>query len=120
MTSTYHANLRHLVHLAHLSQVDCQFGSRPKPFQNNNLQCHACLETPLVSHDQAAEVAQPGERPLHLPAPLITLELAAVLKLDPCAVASVRADQVDIPFEQQPLPKPVAVIRLVADQSPGL
>src|SRR5262245_24226987 len=32
-----------LVHLAHLSQVDCQFGSRPKPLQNNNLQLESGL-----------------------------------------------------------------------------
>jgi hypothetical protein len=31
----------HLVHLAHLSQVDCQFVSGAKPFQNNNLQFDA-------------------------------------------------------------------------------
>ena len=27
----------HLVHLAHLSQVDCQFVIRPKPLQDNDL-----------------------------------------------------------------------------------
>src|SRR6516225_6277575 len=32
-----------MIHLAHLSQVDCQFGSSPKPLQNNNLQFDACL-----------------------------------------------------------------------------
>ena len=30
-----------MIHLAHLSQVDCQFGSHPKPFQNNDLQFDA-------------------------------------------------------------------------------
>jgi hypothetical protein len=30
--------LGRVIHLAHLSQVDCQYGSGPKPFQNNNLQ----------------------------------------------------------------------------------
>src|SRR5262249_61362984 len=35
-----------LVHLAHLSQVDCQFGSRPKALQNNNLQFLSCLFGP--------------------------------------------------------------------------
>src|SRR5262249_16775325 len=38
------------VHLAHLSQVDCQFDSRPKPFQNNNLQCDACLLSAHLAH----------------------------------------------------------------------
>src|SRR5215510_6533135 len=32
--------------LAHLIQVDCQFGSRPKPFQNTNLQFDAGLFKP--------------------------------------------------------------------------
>lgn len=26
---------------------------------------------PLIAHDQAAEVAEPGEEPLHLPAALV-------------------------------------------------
>ena len=37
-------------HLAHLSQVDCQFGSRPKPFQNNNLQFDADLFSSHLAH----------------------------------------------------------------------
>jgi hypothetical protein len=36
----------HCAHLAHLSQVDCQFGSRHKPLQNNNLQFQACFDQP--------------------------------------------------------------------------
>src|SRR5262249_59827706 len=32
-----------LVQLAHLSQVDCQFGIRHKALQNNNLQFYSCL-----------------------------------------------------------------------------
>jgi hypothetical protein len=35
-----------MIHLAHLSQVDCQYGSGPKPFQNNNLQFDASLLEP--------------------------------------------------------------------------
>src|SRR5215472_18408793 len=34
--------------LAHLIQVDCQFGSRPKPFQNNNLQFDAGFFRPTA------------------------------------------------------------------------
>src|SRR5215471_14598869 len=36
--------------LAHLSQVDCQFGSRPKPLQNNNLQFDAGLSSSHLAH----------------------------------------------------------------------
>src|SRR5262249_45719854 len=35
-----------MIHLGHLAQVDCQFGSRPKPLQNNNLQFDAGLFRP--------------------------------------------------------------------------
>src|SRR5215472_3958005 len=40
----------HLIHLAHLSQVDCQFGSRPKPFQNNKLQFNGGLFSSHLAH----------------------------------------------------------------------
>ena len=50
LTAFFHANLRHLVHLAHLSQVDCQFVSRHKPFQDNNLQFDASLFSPHLAH----------------------------------------------------------------------
>src|SRR5262249_54157464 len=36
--------------LAHLSQVDCQFGSRPKPFQDNNLQFDTLLVQAHLAH----------------------------------------------------------------------
>jgi hypothetical protein len=37
LTSFFHAISRQLFHLAHLSQVDCQFGGCPNPFQSNDL-----------------------------------------------------------------------------------
>ena len=40
----------HMIHLAHLIQVDCQFGSRPKPLQNNNLQFDAGLFQAHLAH----------------------------------------------------------------------
>jgi hypothetical protein len=40
----------HMIHLAHLSQVDCQFGSHPKPFQNNDLQFGCCLVQAHLAH----------------------------------------------------------------------
>jgi hypothetical protein len=41
---------RPVIHLAHLSQLDCQYGSRPKPFQNNNLQFDAGLLPAHLAH----------------------------------------------------------------------
>src|SRR5215472_9096145 len=74
------------------------------------------FEAALIPHHQAAEVAQPGERPLHLPPPPVAAQLPTVLQRRPLAVAPVRADQLDAPPRPQPLPQPVAVIALVADQ----
>jgi hypothetical protein len=45
-----HNASRHSIHLAHLSRVDCQFVSRPKPFQNNNLQLDARLFSSHLAH----------------------------------------------------------------------
>jgi hypothetical protein len=50
LTSFFDANLRQLFHLAHLSQVDCQFGSRPKPFHNNDLQFDPSLLSAHLAH----------------------------------------------------------------------
>jgi len=50
-----------VIHLAHLSQVDCQFVSRPKPFQNNNLQFDAGLFGSHLAHfvhTQAKEIVE--------------------------------------------------------------
>src|SRR5262249_13537375 len=50
--------------LAHLSQVDCQFGSRPKPLQNNNLQLDAGLfrsTAPKIARLERTNSPSPGE-----------------------------------------------------------
>ena len=39
-----------MIHLAHLSQVGCQFVSRPKPFLNNNLQFNAGMFSSHLDH----------------------------------------------------------------------
>src|SRR5262249_51749247 len=39
-----------VIHLAHLSKVDCQFVSRLKSFQNNNLQFDSCLFSSHLAH----------------------------------------------------------------------
>src|SRR5258708_18850471 len=49
-------------------------------------------EMPLPAHDQAAEVAQPGEGPLHLPAPTVAAQLAPILSGWPLTIATVWDD----------------------------
>ena len=56
------------------------------------------LERALVTHDQAAEVAQPGERLLHLPPPLLLPQLPGVLQRRLLTAAAVRAGQLDAPL----------------------
>src|SRR5215468_10840657 len=79
-------------------------------------ECTIHLERALVANDQPAEVAQPGECPLHLPPPLVPPQLPAVLHRRPLAAAPMGADQLDAPLRPQPLPQAVAVVALVADQ----
>ena len=61
--------------LAHLSQVDCQFGSRPKPFQNNNLQFDAGLFSPHLAHFVHTQAKENVEKMCELVSP----ERSAVL-----------------------------------------
>ena len=58
----------------------------------------------LVADDQAAEVAQPGEEPLDLPAAPVAAQRAAILGLGPLAVAPMRRDHLDAQLRQVPRP----------------
>lgn len=49
----------------------------------------------FVTDDQAAEVAEVGEKPLDLPTPSVTPELSAILSLGLFAVSAVGCDQLD-------------------------
>ena len=64
--------------------------------------------------DQAAEVVQPGEEPLHLPASFVPAQRPAILSFAP--PPPVGRDQLDVVFVPEVLVEPVRVVSLVADQ----
>jgi len=76
------------------------------------------LGVSFVAGDQAAEVLEPGEQALDLPAPAIAAQRPAVLSLE-FAALEVRSDELDPPLLAQPLIEPVAVVGAIADQSLG-
>lgn len=69
----------------------------------------------LVANDQPAKILEPGERPLHLPAALVSPERAPILRL--ASVCPVRRNQFDAPLLGKLLVQGVAVVTLVADQA---
>lgn len=68
---------------------------------------------------QSAEVAYPGKRPFRFPATSIASQLAAILKRPFSSIASVRANQVDLPSLQTPSQR-IGIRRLVVNQPPYL
>jgi hypothetical protein len=73
----------------------------------------------IPANDQAAIIAQPGERPLNLPSPPIPSQLATVMITPTFIVTAVRANQFDAATRQS-LSIRIAVIRLVGDDASGL
>jgi hypothetical protein len=73
----------------------------------------------LVSSDEPAEVVEPGEEPLDLPAPPVASEGTAVLGRGPRAVPPVGRDQLDASLFPEPLGQGIAVVGLVSDQAVG-
>ena len=71
----------------------------------------------LPAGDQPAEIVEPCEQPLHLPAPPVAAQRPAVLGLD-LAVGAIRGDQLDPNFGKL-LRERVAVVGLVPDEAPG-
>jgi len=69
----------------------------------------------LVSDDEPAEAADPGDRPLDLPSPSVSTELATVLGPGTNPAPAMRADQIPA-LGQEALAKLVAVVRPVGDQ----
>ena len=53
------------------------------------------LDLMVITHDQPAEVAQPGKRAFDFPSAFVPPKLPAVLRLELLAVAAVLADQFD-------------------------
>ena len=74
------------------------------------------LDVVLPAGDEAAEVVQPGEEPLDLPASPVAAQRATVLG-GLLAVAAMRRNQLDVVALFQFGIQAVAVVGLVADQS---
>ena len=72
----------------------------------------------LVADDQAAEVAQPGEESLHLPAAFVPAQRPAILRLGAFPAAPVRRDHLD-PQLQERLVERVGIVGAVADEPSG-
>jgi hypothetical protein len=78
-------------------------------------------QVPFIPHDQATEVAQPGESALDLPASPIASQLPAVLGLGFPTIPAVRANQLKATIRQG-LPERIGIVGLVGDYPlrPGL
>jgi hypothetical protein len=72
----------------------------------------------LVAHDQAPEVAQPGEEALDLPATSEAAQRTAILRLGACAAAPVRRDHLDAQRHER-LVEWVGVVGTIADEPLG-
>ena len=72
----------------------------------------------FIPDDQPTKVAQPGKEPLHLPAPFVPAQGAAILGFRFFAIAPVRSNHGD-PQPSERSIKRVGVIRAVADESGG-
>lgn len=74
------------------------------------------LGVALPACDQAAVVVEPRKQTFDLPAPFRSSQRAAVLGRSD-AVASMRGDQLDVPFSLELLVQPIAVVGAISDQS---
>jgi len=73
----------------------------------------------IMAHDESAEVAEPREGALHLPASLIASQDTSVLGRGMTAVGAMGCDQGDAP-SSQPRTQPVAVVAFVGNHPLGL
>src|SRR4051812_42075564 len=76
------------------------------------------LRLPLVADDEPPGVAEPGERPLDLPAPLVPPQYPPVLRLRSLPLPTMRRDHRD-PAPRQPRVQRVGVVRPIADEPFG-
>jgi len=67
--------------------------------------------------DESAEVVEPSEEPLNLPAAAITAQFAAILSIPAGASALVGRDESNAMFSLQALVKRIAVVGPVSDHS---
>jgi hypothetical protein len=73
----------------------------------------------LVARDEAAEVVQPREQALDLPAALVAAKSAAVLGGSASAIGSMGRDQLHRVLLAQPFVQTIAVVGAVSDQAVG-
>src|SRR5690606_12847414 len=74
------------------------------------------LQVPVVAHEDAAVVLQPGIEALDLPAPPIAPQRTAILRGGPAPIGPMRRDHGDAPCGESGIQR-TGVIRLVADQT---
>jgi len=70
----------------------------------------------VIAHDQAAEVAQPGEGAFHGPPPPVSPECPTVLRRGPAPILAVRGDQLDA-APGQLLAQRITVVAPVGNQA---
>jgi hypothetical protein len=75
-------------------------------------------DQPFIADDEAAKVAQPGERPLHDPPPPVAAQLAAILMRRPLMVRASGDDGLDAPASQ-PGAQRVTIIAPIRNQALG-
>jgi hypothetical protein len=76
-------------------------------------------DAPVVTHQKATEVAQPGNRPFDLPTPSVPPQLSPILPLGLGSLGPVRADQLDSTLFQ-PISQRIGVGGPVVNQPLGI
>ena len=74
------------------------------------------LQRSIVTHDQAAEVSQPGEGAFHCPAPPVSPQRPTVLRRWPAPILAMRGDQLDA-APGQLSPQRITVVASVGNQA---
>jgi len=74
-------------------------------------------EDAVLAHEQAAEVLQPGERALYLPAFFVTAQFPAILSPPPFPVPAMRHQEFD-PSLVKPVAQGVGVVCPIRDDAP--
>src|SRR5882724_994275 len=78
--------------------------------------CGVNRERAVITHNQVAEVAEPGEGALDFPAPSVAPQRSSVLGHRFAPIPAVRCDQFN-PAHSQPLSQRIAVVTTIGDQA---
>src|SRR5437879_2144535 len=78
--------------------------------------CGVNRERAVITHNQVAEVAEPGEGALDFPAPSVAPQRSSVLGHRFAPIPAVRRDQFN-PAHSQPLSQRIAVVTTIGDQA---